>query len=392
MAGTDWGVYNLPAIWVMIEGENYCTGSDRVLAWDGLATSVREQHRRLVQAGEDLAAVWPPEKNTSATLFLEVLGGLAASMQETLTCAEDTRAGLNGVIGAIGEAQGTVRRLAEARSEVSDDLIPRFIDHAEDEYDARAQQAMRAAEATIADHSTQIKAPTLFDLGGGRGETTTTLVDDDHEPSTNGSAGVRATPVPVAVPHDPVLPDPVHGSDAAADPRQDPSLGIGPGLSGVTVSPAVPAPALGVSVGQPGAPGMSSGGVPGGFIGGSGAIGLIPGAGSPGGFGVGNFGAADGRVGTRVGRRAVPIRRGLSSGAVIGEGELGAGRGQGLVGQAPLGGQGKRREGSSGGSESSLHGAADEQWQTIDGVPPVITPDTAPMRHDPGPGVIGLGR
>jgi hypothetical protein len=35
---------------------------------------------------------------------------------------------------------------------------------------------------------------------------------------------------------------------------------------------------------------------------------------------------------------------------------------------------------------------ADERWETLEGVTPVIVANTAPIRHDPGPGVIGIDR
>jgi hypothetical protein len=368
MAGTNWGAYNLPAIWQMLQGENVCTGADRVLSWEGLATSVREQHRRMVKAGDDLAAVWPPEKNESAYVFLAEVEKLAASMQETLTCAENTRVGLRGVMEAIGVAQSTVRTLAAGRAQVSEDWVPRFIDHAEDEYDARAQLAMRDAEAAIADHSPQITAPALYSLGGGRGDTTTSLPDDGDGSST----AVRATPVPVAVPHDPVLPD----------------LGIGLGLSGVTAPPAAPVPGSGATVGPPAGPGPGGGGI----SGGPGPLGLVPGAGGPGGFGAG-FGVPGGRVAAPGGRQAVPMRRGLPSGAVIGDGELGGGRSRGgQPGQPPLAAQGGPRGRRDDTSDSSIGGKADRRWEVLDGVAPVIAPVTTPGWHDPGPGVLGFDR
>lgn len=391
MSATNWGRYNLPAIWAMLEGENVCTGADRVLAWEGLATSVREQHRQLVKAGEDLAAVWPPEKNDSAKVFLNKISNLAASMNETLTRAEDTRVGLRGVMEAIGEAQSTIKTLADGRAAVSTDWVPRFVDHAEDEYDTKAQQAMGKAEDAIADHSSEIRAPSLFVVDDIRSDTGTDFVDDGGSSTgSSGSGTVRATPVPVVVPHDPVLPDPGSDSTGGSDPGtgsgagsgHDPSTGIGLGLSGAALPPAAPAPGPGIAVGQPVAPAAGGGGLPGTVIGG-GAFGLVPGAGGPGGFG-----APIGRAGASGGRQAVPIRRGLPSGAVIGEGELGAGRG-GAAGQPPLG-QGNRRGRRKDGADSSIGGDADEQWEALDGVTPVIAPDTTVVRHDPGPGVLGF--
>jgi hypothetical protein len=45
-----------------------------------------------------------------------------------------------------------------------------------------------------------------------------------------------------------------------------------------------------------------------------------------------------------------------------------------------------------GGSERHLDGEADQQWETQEGVAPVIKPDRKPVKHDPGPGVIGFDR
>jgi hypothetical protein len=397
MAGpANWENYNLPAIWAMLEPDNVCTGADRVLAWDSLSTAVGDQRQRLLTAGQKLADAWPPEKNASAKVFLTQIDILLDSMQETITSAENTHAGLRGVMAAISKAQGDVREWAAGREAVSGDLMPRFIDHAEDEYDTKAQQAMRDMEAAIADHSSQFSAPALYTLRAGIGGGDPGPSDPGGNGSSPGGSGsiVRATPVPVPVPHDPVLPDPSPdlgaGAGSASGPGSDPSLGIGPGLSGVTAP--LPTPSLT----SPSALGLPSGSGPGGGV--PTGLGLVPGGGLGGGLGAGGGlgfglpGAPGGRAGSS-GRRAVSMRRGLPSGAVIGEGGLGGGRGRGVgAGQMPLGGQHGRRDRSGENGESVIGGEADEHWATAEGVAPVIAPDHTPVRHDPGPGVLGFGR
>ncbi|BFU44060.1 hypothetical protein [Krasilnikovia sp. MM14-A1004] len=415
MTATNWDNYNLPAIAAMLEGENACTGADRVLAWEGLATSVREQHGRLLKAAEDLAAVWPPEKNASASGFQRRIARLADSMTDTLTCAEDTRVGLRGVLDAIGTAQNTIRTLADGRAEVSEDWVPRFIDHAEDEYDEQAQQVMREAEAAIRDHNPQIRAPLLYRMEPGSGD----IIDLPGEPDgggpSSGAGTVHAQPRPVAVPHHPVLVgEPPHGPGAAPGslPGHDPSAGVGPGLAGSTITPTGPLPGQGPG-GYPG--GSAAGGaLPGAVIGGGGSAGygLIAGAGgagtlgalgaggagafgTPGAGGVGAFGAPAGGTGVPGGpaaaasRQSVPVRRGLPSGAVIGADGQGPGAGRG---QAPFGAPGQRagRRGEDG--TVLPEGDADQQWATADGGPAVIVPDATVTRHDPGPGVLGFPR
>ncbi|MEU4221419.1 hypothetical protein AB0F10_39505, partial [Actinoplanes sp. NPDC026623] len=245
--GADWNAYNLPAIWSMIEPENVCTGADRVLGWMNLAAACRDQHRRLLAAREELAEVWSPDKNASARHFLRQLDLLAVSMDQTLTRAEDTRVGLQGVFEALSTAQSTIRPLAAERDVVAGDLIPRFLDHAEDEYDERARQAMREAEAAIGEHGRQIQAPALFQLGTGASGRDPDLPDE--EGSESGAAAgdgpalgaLRAEPRPVAVPHDPPAP-----SAAAVPPAgAGSSAGAGPGLAGVVQAPPVPAAGAG---------------------------------------------------------------------------------------------------------------------------------------------------
>ncbi len=378
-------------------------------------------------------------------------------MNETLISAEDTRVGLQGIIDAIATAQSTLAPLVQQRQAASGDLVPRFIDHAEDEFDHQAQQAMRVAEAAIADHSTQINAPQLFRMrsgvGGGR-----TVLSPDSGSATLGAHGdgfLTAVPVPVPVPHNP--PQLATGSNSGDSSHGHHSestatgSGSGPGLSGLLVPPST-------SVGHGG--GGVTGGrvVPDMTVGGGGANGAVAGAviGSAVGLGLGmgarsggavssgsvvggrsqvpmrrglpsgavigaepsagGFGGPHGRFGAGSGvggREQVPVRRGLPSGAVIGaepsEGGFGnrgmsgrnplsaesAGRGVpggSESGQGMLGGPGGAGGRRGGGKDELSRGRADVQWEVRTGVIPVIEPSTETVRHDPGPGVIGIDK
>ncbi|WP_199513836.1 hypothetical protein [Nucisporomicrobium flavum] len=415
--GADWDAYNLPAIWSMLKGENACTGADRVLSWEGLAHDVRVQHRRLLDAKESLAAVWPPDKNASARVFLDRMDLLAASMNDTLTRAEDTRAGLRGILEALGAAQAEVQPWVEVRQNASGDIIPRFVDHAEDEYDEKARKAMRRAEAAIADHSTQIQPPQLYKATPSRGEPLQEFPDDEPNDGAGGpgagtSAGLGnssgARPVPVEVPHHPPVPDrfPDHGpTDAAPQPGIVPTGGGlpgssgGPDLAGVLPTPST-VPVTGGSGTIPSGAGTLPGGVgaSGGLFGGAGPFGVPPGA-FPGGGG--GTALPLGRGAAQPGRQAVPVRSAMPSGTVIGGPSTGgrpgatgrtASSGRGRAGQQ-IGQQtaaNRARRGAT--AEESHDGVADQTWEVLDGVPPVIAPDTRPARHDPGPGVIGLSR
>lgn len=391
MSEVDWGRYNLPAIWSLISDVDVCTGSDRVLAWDGLASAMRDQHKRLLTAADSLAAVWPPEKNDSARFFLQQVNGLADSMQETLQKAENTKAGLQGVIQAFSTAQATVRELASGREGVSNDWMPCFVDHAEDKYDEHAQAAMREAESAIQDHGSQIQSPSLFQLRMDRAEDGHHLkADPDGSGGRSaggdrGTSGISASPRPVSVPMDPnsMIPPGASGTTGVPGPGSDGS-GSGPVLSGI--APVLPAA---TGLGGPGGgplstPPLGSGGSPG-------AMGVLPIGGGGLGVGAGTFGAVPGGAGSPGTRRQVPVRRGLPSGAVIGENSArGIAGERGTTAAMPMGGGAGGRGRSR--SDGTIEGEADQQWETYEGVAPVIKPSTAHGRHDPGPGVIGFDR
>ncbi|MEV6849868.1 hypothetical protein [Actinoplanes sp. NPDC051411] len=411
MSEVDWSRYNLPAISSLIADVDVCDGADRVLAWEGLTSTVRDQHTRLLAAADSLAAVWPPGKNDSALEFQRQVKGLADSMQETLKKAEDTRAGLNGVVQAFSTAQSRMRDLAAGREGVANDWVPRMVDHAEDKYDERAQAAMREAEAAISDHGAQIQAPGLFQMRPAIGDDGHHLSGDDAKPSSGttrgdaGGGGLRATPIPVPVDRDP--------SGVSSDsPAEFGSNGAGPGGSGQfgpgTAGSSNDGPVLsGLAPTGPSAEGASGPAIgggpatgiglpPGTPVGGSqGQAGVLPiGGGVPAGAGGLGGGFVGGLPGGASGtRRPVSVRRAMPSGAVIGEStERGVGGNQsGVAGAMPIGGAGGRGAGRRG-SGGTIDGQANQQWATGEGVAPVIQPETNEVRHDPGPGVIGFDR
>ncbi len=455
----DWGRYNLPALWAMIKDENACSGADRVLSWNILSQQIRDQRERLLAAQDKLAEAWPPEKNASALIFQDQVTRLANHMNETLISAEDTRVGLQGIIDAIATAQSTLAPLVQQRQAASDDFIPRFIDHAEDDFDRQAQQAMRVAEAAIADHSTQINPPELYILKPAVFGNSTSLplgasTSDSSGSGTSGShrdISLTAVPVPVPVPHHPPH---IEAGTTSSSPnggsRSAPIPGIGgaPVLTGVRpIPPSTTAGTGGNGAGRsvtppagPAVGGVGNGAAAGVVIGGAAGLGMGGSAGGrfpagavigareqvpmrrglPSGATIGadpsqgGFGEPSGRLpaGSGMpGREQVPMRRALPSGATIGaepsEGGFGnhgmTGRGvastesasrglssnsepgQGMLG-GPAGPGGRRGNGR----DEVNRRPADVQWSVATGVPPIIEPSTKPVRHDPGPGVIGI--
>ncbi|GAA2464169.1 hypothetical protein Ahu01nite_008700 [Winogradskya humida] len=379
MPPAPWESYTLPDIWKMLRHESTCDGADRILDWDALTHDVRTQHRRLQEARADLAAAWPPDQNTSARTFLDHIDILTTAMQQTLTRAEDTRAGLRGIIEAISEAQLTVQPLIAQRTTVSNDLIPRWADHAENEYDAQAQQAMKKAESAIADHTAQLQPPELFSMRTDRAVTGTEVGGDrpgseigagpSGSAGTSGSDSLRATPIPVPVPHDP----PPATIGQSGSPATD-----GPGLSGV-VTPAAPArEVLSPPIG-PGGGAAGGGALPGNVIGG-GAFGLpgtVP----------GSLSVPVGRQPGSTGRQSLPAKKALPSGAVIGSANSATGT-PGLIGQPHA----SRSDRKQRGTETAFESKTDQTWDVLEGVAPVIRPRRRRQEHGPGPGVIGYDR
>lgn len=389
-----WTGMNLPAIWSLIGDENYTEIANRPVDWDNLITTASDQRKRLAAAAERLKDVWS-EKSESAQKYQEVVSNVLSSMDKTIGAATKTQDGLNGIVTALATAHKQIAGWKPEREAKSHDIVPRWYDGAEDEYDAKAQSAMITAEKAVAQHSASIDAPDLFvmkppitksgsNLNGGSGGNSTSIDGSTLSASPKTIARTPSTSVPYTVtPSD-------GGGGSSSDPGGTGTGGgagsTGPVLSGI--APTVPS----VGVTSP-AGGLSPIGGPASVGGGglSGSMGVLPlGAGSMG-AGLGGVGGIGARAGASDLRRQVSMKRGLPSGAVIGEeSERGIGA-RGAAGQTPMGGAGRGR-GGKGGDGETIDGEADQMWATDEGVVPVIEPDRAPVRHDPGPGVIGFSR
>ncbi|AGL15220.1 hypothetical protein [Actinoplanes sp. N902-109] len=400
----NWDAYNLPAIWSMLRHESTCDGVDRVLDWDSLTHEIRTQHRKLKDVQAELAAAWPPEQNESARAFLDRIDILTASMDQTLRRAEDTRAGLRGIIEAIAEAQQTIHPLVDERHQVSDDLIPRWADHAEDEYDAKARAAMHKAEAAIADYATQIQAPPLY---------RTDTNDEEGGSAIPVTDPQRARPIPVPVPHDPPAADAARSggpelAGVAAQPAPaltPPSGATAPsaissasGAGFVPLSPLLaPPPFSGPSAaaGRQAVPVRSA--LPSGAVIGTPGAGSTPrvGASSPGTFSPG----ASSRGAVSPGASSRGASRGASSGGAFSPGagsapassaaKPGAGPNAASRPQPP---HAPHRDRKSAAEAPAIDGTPDRTWEVGEGVAPVIRPRRRGHQHTPGPGVIGIDR
>jgi hypothetical protein len=374
----------------------------QVAALGAMADAVKDQRSRLAKARDSLMQAWPPTQNSGAEAFVRKMNLLLISMDDTKHQADTNAAALGHVLETLRKAKETIRPLYDDYLKKSDDLLPGWWDHAEDDLDEQARKAMIQAEQAIAPQAEKIAAPEPYKF-----DVDKTLLEPGSKPfpTSGSSSSTSASSAPstsVAVPHNP--PPPLPGSDAYLPVTGGPGFASGPGLAGVVgptqpsplsppVPPSTPAPTPQIPSGVlPPVPIAGGGRFPGG-------LGIPSNRGSVGGFGP--FGGGQ--------------PRGMPSGAVIGgrpsagptprggpatPSWLPGGQGSGAPGQRGSGGVANGAVAGSGGMlGSQQHGKRsdatgeqfdpDNPWATAEGVAPVIEPSRHEHRHDPGPNVIG---
>lgn len=398
---TPWSSYNTPRIWAMVEGEDDPEAWRQVAALGSMAGLLKDQRARLELAKQKLVDAWPPEQNKAARAFVNEMDQLLFTMQVNKDIADSNAGALGQIVDALRQAKEKIAPLYQSYVDKSDDWVPGWWDHAEEELDEQARQHMREAEQLVAHPDNAITVPGIYEFQPDEAHTRSGDGSDADGPTGrtgSGTGGSIAAVGKIAVPHEPPpsLPRPESPNPAVPGEGGSP----GPSLAEViTPSPGAPVnPAPNVvappnpSTGSPPQAGLVIGGRP-------------PG-GSPGRSVAGSRGSITPFGGG--GQRRLP------SGAVIGNGALGRGS-AGPVKPAPpswlpqTSGQGAR--GGAGAGRASASGAAtpmaagrrparDNQateisfdpnnpWATAEGVAPVIEPSRKKYRHDPGPGVIG---
>ena len=410
---TNWDAYNTPRLWAMVADEDDPESWRQVAALGAMADTVKDQHSRLKAASDALMEAWPAKTNPGAQTFLTQMDILLSRMKDTKAKADQSAAALGNILEALRQAKVKIEPLYQQYLDKSDDLVPDWWDHAEDDLDKQARSHMIEAENAVAPHAEKIVAPAAYEL----------VVDfhDDKKlsvPATaasphqrSGSAsGSFAAENAVSVPHDPPPAMPGHDPIVGADPS--PNGPGGPGLAGIVpvqpgtgTAPVISAPLL------PSVPTPPSSPVPPGLIIGGGGVpgmGLLsPSSGARGGallpFGT-SRGTATGSVigsspmGRTVGAKPTPP-------AWLPEGQSQTGGVLGTTGQPGRGGSGRSATRSQPGRATSgmysggrgrhsdrddvLEFDPDNPWATAEGVSPVIEPSRRELRHDPGPNVIG---
>ena len=392
---TNWQAFNTPRLWAMVADEDNAESWKQIAALGTMADTLKEQVNRLVAARDALVQAWPPETNPGAQVFLRRLNTLLANMADTKAKADENAVQLGHVVDTLRQAKAKIEPLYQQYLDKSDDLVPNWWDHAEDELDGQARQHMIDTEQAVAPRAEKITAPAPYtlNLDGYVDSSESGMPTSGSSPrhgSVSGSNSVSGASV--SVPHEP--PPPLPGHDPVLPATPTPGTSTGPGLAGMSpippgtpaAAPPSPSPAMGPPSGPIG-PGL--------IIGGGGAS--WPGGG----------GGSRGVLSRPIG--GPPAGRGVYSGAKpVTPSWLPAGSSQpGVLGAAGQPGRGNSGRPTSRGQlvggpgvhgERQQHRERDDQgiqfdpdnpWATATGVTPVIEPSKRQPRHDPGPGVIG---
>jgi hypothetical protein len=398
---TNWAAYDVPAIWTMVSGEDSHAGWAAPPAWAALAQSTDDQRKRLLAARAALEDAWPPSENEAAKPFFAEIDRLVASMEETARRAGETAGAVGWIMESLADAKKAIEPLQRQYESKNHDLIPNWVDGAEDDLNRQARIVMARANAQIGDHAAMITVPTPYYLPGSGADAST------HDPGRNQSA-ISTTGASGAnhlagsrtnIPHTP--PEPMPGHSGILPPNS-PGVGLAGGPA-----PSAPSPVIGVPsppadapprspiippIGGPievpvrpvsyaGAKAGRSGGIPDEF---SGRSALPAGAvlRGPEGFLEGRSGAAGSQF------REVD----LPFGQAMGEERPAGGAPSGDAVRNGLLPAGAAAGGPRGGGRAGRQGRADTEWDYAGGVPAIIEPDRRSYGHDPGPGVIGIDR
>jgi hypothetical protein len=342
----------------------------------------------LRQGRETVVRVWPPSVNQAAAAYVDELDALIASMESMQQAAEANGRALLGILTVLEETKATLADLhaqwqrqdrsgwSQSASAVSalggstagmvDTAMALAASDEKARLNAKAQAVMHATDQAVYEYVPHLVIPQRVLPQSPIRDWKPVADGGDTSGSAGGSGSLPRPVIPPAAP-----PATVPGPDSTGGPAL-----TGGGAPGQGATPPVGGPGLGQ-------PGPSAGGGPG-----AGGIPVSPWMDTP----VGRVLRPGGVIGAPVD----PVESGRAGGV--------AGRGPGDVREpARPGGSGVGPEGAllgggmGAGRVQDRRGRRtvppDTEWPVPKGVPPVLEP--APereIRHDPGPGVIGIDR
>ncbi|MDI1465881.1 hypothetical protein QEZ54_33400 [Catellatospora sp. KI3] len=258
---TNWNSFDVPRMWDSVRTEDDPIAWGQVQGWESLGQLLADQHDRLARMRNNLVSVWQPEHSEAADKFFGFLDRLILAMRENAYAAAGTARGLDGVLAALRTAKDKVAPLKEQWDNVTSDWLPEWWDHAAENLNNAARQAMTDAEVAVGDHRRRFIVPSVFDY---RGEifgdiTAATDADDTGGPHCGDVPSPRDVGAPNGPPptpgYDPVLPG---GPDLASLPPAVPAVPGSP-VSLLPVPPGSPYAPNGGAYVLPG-PGVGRGG------------------------------------------------------------------------------------------------------------------------------------
>jgi hypothetical protein len=380
---TDWSRFDVPAL-AGILNEDLSSSWAQVSAWWQAHDLTREHLAVMRQARETIVRVWPPQTNQAAAVYLDQLDALIASMDNMRAAAEANGRALAGILTVLDNTRETV-----------DDLHGRW---------PRQQESWWSEVGTVASAATGNPV--------GLADVSVALASSDEKARLNAQAQATMHAadqavyeyLPQLVVPQPVIPPPgdeVKPVTTAGDGRGS-SSGRG-AFRAPTIPPAAPPGSNSVD----GAPTLTGDGSP--SQGGPSGMGL-PGLGQPA-PGTDTVPGVD-RMAPGSAWVQTPVGRALRSGAVIGAPtdliEPGAGGAAGRTSSdardlsRPVASEAGLEGGLLGGGMGAGRPAGrrlrrtmppDTEWPVRQGVPTVLEPPPdREIRHDSGPGVIGIDR
>ncbi|WP_433057782.1 hypothetical protein [Dactylosporangium sp. CS-033363] len=375
--------FRLPELWQIVQGENPEDGFTHITTLNRLRTALEQECVNLRVHRDRLIAGWPPDRSEAAWAFVGRINDMIDVMTQTADAARRISIGVDETYAAIRVVRGRLESLLaryplrQGQNLVTDDLKNA-------ELDQRGRDALIAADARIVGAAEQINvSPPAYQRFDEQGS----AIQVEQAPGAGGPgrpsgfprAGRGRSAVLQAPVFDPPSPSPGNG------PRDGVDLGDGLTLTrepGVSTSVA--------NVGAPPGPPLA----PFGSVGGHGSTVLPPA--TPGGVGVrpgvlgpgGVISAPRPGAATAGPPTAVPMTGGVPrSGAAAPQSvRRGTAAGAGGYRDRSYEQYADRRRARRNESDGN------EVWAVREGVPPIIEAPAEPLRHDPGPGVLGIDR
>jgi hypothetical protein len=181
---TDWSRYDVPTIAAMLLGDDDGESWRTVNAWLAAYETISVHQSQLTRAQTELSEAWPPDHSAAATAFLDMVGGLSASLAETADAAYGNARAVSNSLDALATARDTVASLHQQWHAQAATSSPEGAAWAKD-LNTKAQQIMRITDQAIFDNTQRLVVPPVMSPLGA-------FVSDRITPVPVGQSGQRA--------------------------------------------------------------------------------------------------------------------------------------------------------------------------------------------------------